>query len=118
MIVSQAASEKPPMFWRRQMINAIACIRKEKQINVRRPSESTERAELKLLREDGNELGLPRYFSGFQEIGNLLQHEVKLPFELIQNKIHDYDNGDEVRILLTLESEETIRDLGFDPQAT
>jgi len=56
-------------------IEAIALIKKETKIDPRRPGDKGFYASLSLLNTEGKEYGLPRYFSGFPEVGDLLKRE-------------------------------------------
>ena len=73
-------------------------------------------AELSLLNEAGRQYGIPRRLSGYQEAGNLLQREAGVTHDQLQDRVPLYDKGQEIRLSLTLENAEAIRNLGFDPR--
>jgi len=98
-------------------IDATAVIRKEARIDPRKPNEKAYYASLSLLNAEGKEYGLPRYFSGFPEVGDLLKREAGTTHEHLQDRFARYDRGEEVRISLSLKDEAAISNLGFDPKA-
>jgi hypothetical protein len=98
-------------------IEATALIKKETKIDPRRPSDKGFYASLSLLSAEGKEYGLPRYFSGFPEVGDLLKREAGATYEQLQDRFPRYDKGEEVRISLSLKDEAAISNLGFDPKA-
>jgi len=93
-----------------------AVIKKEEKVDPRRPQDKSYYASLTLLSSEGREYGVPRYFSGFAEVGDLLKGEAGVTHEQLQDRLTRYDRGDEVRILLDLD-EGAIGRLGFDPRA-
>ena len=100
-------------------IKATAVIKKETKIDPKKPHDKSHYAALYLLSEDGKEYGRsPRYFSGgFPEVGELLKREARITHEQLQDRFPHYEKAEEVRISLTLESDEAITNLGFDPKA-
>lgn len=96
-------------------VKAMAVI-KEGSYNDERTGNRIFYAELSLRNEAGREYGTPRRLSGYQEAGNLLQREAGVAYEQLQDRSPLYEKGQEVRLLLTLEDEDAIRNLGFDPQ--
>jgi hypothetical protein len=98
-------------------IEATALIKKETKIDPRRPSDKAFYASLSLLNAEGKEYGLPRYLSGFPEVGDLLKREAGATHEQLQDRLARYDRGEEVRISLSLKDEAAITNLGFDPKA-
>ena len=98
-------------------IEATALIRKETKVDPRKPNDKAYYASLSLLNADGKEYGLPRYFSGFPEVGDLLEREAGATHEQLQDRLPRYDRGEEVRISLSLDDEAVISKLGFDPKA-
>lgn len=96
-------------------IKATASIKKEPTTD--RSGNKSFHASLSLRAEAGKEYGLPRFFSGFEEVGRLLQREAGVAHEELQDRYPDYEKGEEVRIYVTLESDEEVRNLGFDPKA-
>jgi hypothetical protein len=98
-------------------IEAIAVIRKETKVDPRRPNDKAFYASLSLLNSLGKEYGLPRYFSGFPEVGDLLKREAGATHEQLQDRFPRYNKGEAVRISLSLPDEAAISNLGFDPKA-
>ena len=70
-----------------------------------------------MLNEDGKEYGLPRYFGEFRDVAVLLKREAGVTHEQLHERFAAYERGEEISIPLTLESEEAISKLGFDPKA-
>ncbi len=98
-------------------IKVIALIRKEPKIDPRKPNDKAFYASLVLLSSEGREYGVPRLFSGFPEVGDLLKREAGATHDQLQDRLARYDRGDEVRISLSLNDEACISNLGFDPKA-
>ena len=98
-------------------IIATAVVRKETKIDPRRPKDKASYASLSLLNADGMEYGLPRYLSEFREVAVLLKREAGVTHEQLHERFPAYERGEAVSISLTLESDEAIRKLGFDPKA-
>lgn len=70
-------------------------------------------ASLSLFDEAGNEIGNPRRLSNYQEVGNLLQREAGVTYEELQDRMQLYNQGQEVRLRITLENDDAIHNLGF-----
>jgi hypothetical protein len=98
-------------------VKVTAVIKKESKVDPKKPNEKALFASLVLLNENEKPYGVPRYFSGFPEVGDRLKREAGVTHEQLQDRFPRYERGDEVRILLTLKNEEAIRNLGFDPKA-
>jgi hypothetical protein len=97
-------------------IEATAVIKKETK-DAQKPNDKAYYAVLSVLNEDGKEYGLPRYFSEFRDIAVLLRREAGVTHEQLHERFAAYERGEEISISLTLESDEAIRKLGFDPKA-
>jgi hypothetical protein len=98
-------------------IKALAIIRRETKVNLRKPNDKERYASLSLLNEENEQYGTPILFSGFPEVADLLKREAGVTHEHLQDCYLCYERGEEVRISLTLESEEIVRRLGFEPKA-
>ena len=98
-------------------VRVTAVIKREEKNNPKTPLQKDRFASLMLLDDEGKKLGVPRFFSGFPEVGDLLKREAGVTHEQLQDRLPRYDRGDEVRISLTLQDEQVIRNLGFDPKA-
>jgi hypothetical protein len=96
-------------------INATAVVKKETRVDPKKPNEKTHHASLSLLNEDGKEYGLPRYLGEFREVAVLLKREAGVTHEQLHERVAAYERGEEISFPLTLESEEAIKNLGFDP---
>jgi len=96
-------------------IKATAVIRRESKTDPKTRNKAFY-ASLSLRDETGNDYGLPRYLSEFQEIGNLLQREAGVTYQELQDCVPRYERGEEVRISLNLEDDEAIKHLGFTPR--
>jgi len=68
------------------------------------------------LNEEGKDYGVPRYFSEFREVAVLLKREAGVTHEQLHERFASYQRGEEVRIPLTLENDEAIKNLGSDPK--
>jgi len=97
-------------------IDATAVVKKEIKIDPKRPNEKTYHASLSVLNEDGKEYGLPRYLSEFREVAVLLKREAGVTHEQLHERFAAYERGEAISISLTLESDEAIKNLGFDPK--
>lgn len=95
-------------------VKVTAIIKKESSVD-QRSGNKIFHAALSLVNEDGQEYGTPRYFSGFEEVGNLLKREAGITHEQLQDRKPSFDRGQVVRLFLTLDSQEAIRNLGFTP---
>src|ERR1039458_6164045 len=98
-------------------IEATALIKKETKIDPRRPSDKAFYASLSLLNAEGKEYGLPRYLSGFPEVGDLLKREAGATHEQLQDRLARYDRDRRAHVSLSLDDEAVISKLGFDPKA-
>jgi hypothetical protein len=67
--------------------------------------------------EHGKEYGLPRYFGEFRDVAVLLKREAGVTHEQLHERFAAYERGEEISFPLTLDSDEAIRKLGFDPKA-
>jgi hypothetical protein len=74
-------------------------------------------ATLSLLSEAGKEYGPERALSGFEELADLFKREAGTSYEALQDRYVRYQQGEAVELYLSLDSDETIRKLGFDPTA-
>lgn len=98
-------------------IKATAVIKKEAKRDPRRPNDISYYASVSLLNEHGKEYGDSSFFSSFPAVGDLLKREAGITHEQLHDESLQYDKGEEVRIVLTLENEEAITHMGFDPKA-
>ena len=96
-------------------IRATAIVKKESALDPRTRSKYFY-ASLSLLSDAGKEYsGGPRNLSGFEEVAALLKREAAITHEQLQDRHPRYEKGEEVRISLTLEGQEAVKNLGFDP---
>ncbi len=98
-------------------VNATAVIREKSKVDPTKPNDKAYFASLSILNEDGKKYGLPRYLTDFREVAVLLKREAGVTHEQLHERMAAYERGEEVSIPLTLESDEAIRKLGFDPKA-
>jgi hypothetical protein len=84
-------------------IKATAVIKKETK-----PKDKGYWASLSVLNEDRKEYGPTLYFSEFREVAVLLKREAGVTHEQLHEHFPSYQRGEEVRIPLTLESDEAI----------
>jgi hypothetical protein len=98
-------------------VKATALIKKETKVDPKKPNDKAYYAVLSVLNQDGKEYGLPRYLSEFREVAVLLKREAGVTHEQLHEHFASYQRGEEVSISLTLESDDAIRKLGFDPKA-
>jgi len=104
--------------WKAHMsINATAVVKKETKVDPKKSNDKAFYASLSVLNEDGEEYGLPRYLSEFREVAVLLRREAGVTHEQLHERFAAYERGEEIRFPLTLESDEAIKNLGFDPKA-
>ena len=66
-----------------------------------------------MLNEDGKEYGLPRHLG---EVAVLLKREAGVTHEQLHERFAAYERGEEISFPLTLEGDEAIKNLGFDPK--
>ena len=97
-------------------IKATALLRRETKIDPRKPQDKALYVSLSLLNADGKECGPPRLFSEFTEVVVLLRRELGVTHEQLHERFAAYQRGEEVSFALTLESDEAIKNLGFDPK--
>jgi hypothetical protein len=98
-------------------INATAVVKKETKVDPKKPNEKAYYASLSLLNADGKEYGPPRYLSEFREVAVLLKREAGVTHEQLHERHASYERGEEISFPLTLDSDEAITNLGFDPRA-
>ena len=104
--------------WKAHMsITATAVVKKETKVDPKKPNDKAYYASLSVLNEDGKEYGLPRYLSEFREVAVLLRREAGVTHEQLHERFAAYERGEEISISLTLEGNEAIKNLGFDPKA-
>jgi hypothetical protein len=94
-------------------VRATAVIKKETKVDPKKPNDKAYQAVLSVLKEDGKEYGVPRYFGEFREVAVLLRREAGVTHEQLHEHFASYERGEEVTIPLTLDSDEAIKNLGF-----
>ncbi|HYK50649.1 MAG TPA: hypothetical protein VEU94_13050, partial [Terriglobales bacterium] len=103
--------------WNAHMsITATAVVKKETKVDPEKPNDKAYYASLSVLNEDGKEYGLPRYLSEFREVAVLLKREAGVTHEQLHERFAAYERGEEISFPLTLESDEAIKNLGFNPK--
>ena len=104
--------------WEAHMsIKATAVVKKETKVDPKKPNDKAYYASLSVLNEDGKEYGLPRHLGEFREVAVLLKREAGVTHEQLHERFAAYERGEEISFPLTLESDEAIKNLGFDPKA-
>ena len=104
--------------WKAHMsITATAVVKKETKVDPKKPQDKVHYASLSVLNEDGKEYGLPRYLGEFRDVAVLLKREAGVTHEQLHERFAAYERGEEISFRLTLESDEAIKNLGFDPKA-
>ena len=98
-------------------IKATAVVKKETKVDPKKPNEKAYYAFLSILDQDAKEYGLPRHLSEFREVAVLLRREAGVTHEQLHERFAAYERGEEISFSLTLESDEAIKNLGFDPKA-
>jgi len=99
-------------------IKATAVVKKETKVDPKKPNDQV-CTSLSLLNEDGKDYGLPRHLVGeFRDVAVLLSREAGITHEKLHERHAAYERGEEISFSLTLESDEAIKNLGFDPKAT
>jgi hypothetical protein len=98
-------------------IKATAVVKKETKVDPKKPNDRAYFATLSILNEDGKQYGLPRQLGEFREVAVLLKREAGVTHEQLHERFAAYERGEEISIPLTLESDEAIKNLGFDPKA-
>jgi len=102
--------------WKAHMsITATAVVKKETKIDPKKPQDKVHYASLSVLNEDGKGYGLPRYLGEFRDVAVLLKREAGVTHEQLHERFAAYERGEEISFPLTLESDEAIKNLGFDP---
>ncbi len=102
--------------WKAHMsITATAVVKKETKVDPKKPQDKVHYASLCVLNEDGKEYGLPRHLGEFREVAVLLKREAGVTHEQLHERFAAYERGEEISFPLTLESDEAIKNLGFDP---
>lgn len=92
-----------------------ALVKREEWLDARTGNKSFH-ASLSLLNEAGEQYGPARYFSGYEELGKLLKREASVTHQQLKDFYPVYQRGQTVQLRLTLESDEAIKHLGFDPK--
>ena len=87
------------------------------KIDPRNPKDKAFYAVLSVLDENGKPYGPPRHLSEFREVAVLLTREAGVTHEQLHERHAAYERGEEVNFPLTLDSDEAIKNLGFDPKA-
>src|SRR5712664_3077613 len=95
-------------------INATAVVKKETKVDPKKPNDKAYYASLSLLNADGKEYGLPRHLGEFRDVAVLLKR-AGVTHEQLHERFAAYERGEEISFPLTLESDEAIKNLGFDP---
>ena len=95
-------------------IKATVVVKRETKVDLKKPNDKAYYASLSILNEDGKEYGLPRYLSEFREVAVLLKR-AGVTHEQLHERHAAYERGEEISFPLTLESDEAIKNLGFDP---
>jgi hypothetical protein len=104
--------------WEAHMgIKATAVVKKETKVDPKKPNEKAYYASLSVLNEYGKEYGLPRHLGEFRDVAVLLKREAGVTHEQLHERFAAYERGEEISFPLTLESDEAIKSLGFDPKA-
>ena len=98
-------------------IKATAVVKKETKGDPKKPQDKVHYTSLSLLSEDGKEYGLPLHLGEFREVAVLLKREGGVTHEQLHERFAAYERGEEISIPLTIESDEAIKNLGFDPKA-
>src|SRR5258708_25954912 len=98
-------------------IKATAVVKKETKVDPKKPNDKAYYASLSVLNEYGEEYGLPRHLGEFREVAVLLKREAGVTHEQLHERHAAYERGEEISFPLTLESDEAIKNLGFDPKA-
>jgi len=98
-------------------IQATAVVKKETKVNPKKPSDKAYYASLSVLNEYGKEYGSRRHLDDFREVVVLLRREAGVTHEQLHERFAAYERGEEISFPLTLESDEAIKNLGFDPNA-
>jgi len=97
-------------------IKATAAVKKEREVDPRRPNEKAYYASLSVLNEDAKEYSLSHHLGEFRDVVVLLRREAGVTHEQLHERFAAYERGEEISIPLTLENDEAIKNLGFDPK--
>ncbi len=97
-------------------IKATAVVKKETKVDPKKPNDKAYYASLSILNEDGKEYGSPRHLGDFREVAVLLKR-AGVTHEQLHERHAAYERGEEISFPLTLDSDDAIRKLGFDPKA-
>jgi hypothetical protein len=97
-------------------IKATAVVEKEIKIDPRKPKDKAFWTSMSLLNADGKPYGPPRFLSEFREVAVLLTREAGVTHEQLHERHAAYERGEEVNFPLTLDGDEAIKNLGFDPK--
>jgi hypothetical protein len=98
-------------------ITATAVVKKETKVDPKKPNDKAYYVSLSVLNENDKPYGPPRYLSEFREVAILLTRDAGVTHEQLHERFAAYERGEEIRFPLTLESDEAIKNLGFDPKA-
>jgi hypothetical protein len=98
-------------------IKATAVVKKQTKVDPEKPNDKAYYASLSVLNEDGKEYGSPRHLGDFREVVVLLRREAGVTHEQLHERFAAYERGEEISFPLTLESDEAIKNLGFDPKS-
>jgi hypothetical protein len=98
-------------------IKATAVVKKETKVDPKKPNDMAYYASLSVLKENGKPYGPPRYLSEFREVAVLLTREARVTHGQLHERHAAFERGEEISFPLTLESDEAIKKLGFDPNA-
>lgn len=101
----------------KKQIKITALIKKETRVDQRTGNKGPYAA-LSLLKEDGSEYGVQRYLGGYDQLAALLQREAGVTYEELQDRRAAYESGKTVRLRLTVDTDEQIKNLGFDPKGS
>jgi hypothetical protein len=101
----------------RMSIKATVVVKKETKVDLKNPNDKLYYASLSVLNEDGKEYGLPRHLGEFRDVAVLLKREAGVTHEQLHERFAAYERGEEISFPLTLESDEAIKNLGFDPES-
>jgi len=97
-------------------IKATAVVKKETKVDPKKPNDKAYYASLCVLNEDGKEYGLPRHLGEFRDVAVLLKHEAGVTHEQLHERLLR-TRGTKKSVPLTIENDEAIKNLGFDPKA-
>jgi hypothetical protein len=82
----------PSRDWETRMsIEATAVIKKETEVDLKKPEDKVHRTSLSVLNRGGKEYGLPRYFTEFRDIAVLLKREAGVRHEQLHERFAAYE---------------------------